>query len=186
MKPRRSRQLSPEERKLWAEVARRAKPLPGRQLPELPEPAPSPRPTAVGPSVPLSKQVPGSTRTPVSPPLTTIERKTLVALRRGRRAIDAVIDLHGMRQAEAHTALLGFLRRSQAAGHDLILVVTGKGATGPGSFMSEERGVLRRIVPHWLRMPELRTLVLGFDEAMPHHGGSGALYVRLRRHRGPA
>jgi DNA-nicking Smr family endonuclease len=34
-------------------------------------------------------------------------------------------------------------------------------------------------------MPELRPLVLGFEEALPQHGGSGALYVRLRRARGP-
>ncbi|MEQ4597219.1 MAG: Smr/MutS family protein, partial [Methylobacteriaceae bacterium] len=43
------------------------------------------------------------------------------------------------------------------------------------------RGVLRRSVPHWLRGPELRGLVLGFEEAARHHGGGGALYVRLRR-----
>ena len=41
--------------------------------------------------------------------------------------------------------------------------------------------MLRRSVPHWLRAPELRTVVLGFEEAARHHGGAGALYVRLRR-----
>ncbi|MFL5135469.1 MAG: Smr/MutS family protein, partial [Microvirga sp.] len=50
--------------------------------------------------------------------------------------------------------------------------------------MFEERGVLRRMVPHWLRLPDLRSLVIGFEEASPQHGGSGALYVRLRRRRG--
>ena len=47
----------------------------------------------------------------------------------------------------------------------------------------EERGVLRRLVPHWLRLPDLRPLVLGFEEAGAAHGGAGALYVRLRRPR---
>jgi DNA-nicking Smr family endonuclease len=37
------------------------------------------------------------------------------------------------------------------------------------------------MVPQWLRAQELRHIVLGFDEAAPSHGGSGALYVRLRR-----
>jgi DNA-nicking Smr family endonuclease len=37
------------------------------------------------------------------------------------------------------------------------------------------------MVPHWLRLAELRPLVLGFEEAEQRHGGSGALYVRLRR-----
>ena len=59
-------------------------------------------------------------------------------------------------------------------------VVTGKGGPTYDDAFSE-RGVLRRSVPHWLRAPELRTVVLGFEEAARHHGGAGALYVRLRR-----
>jgi DNA-nicking Smr family endonuclease len=59
-------------------------------------------------------------------------------------------------------------------------VVTGKGGPAPALF-GEERGVLRRMVPHWLRLSELRPLVLGFEEAEQRHGGAGALYVRLRR-----
>jgi DNA-nicking Smr family endonuclease len=65
----------------------------------------------------------------------------------------------------------------------VVLVVTGKGGAPSGDALFEERGVLRRVVPHWLRLPDLRPLVLGFEEAAGHHGGSGALYVRLRRRR---
>jgi DNA-nicking Smr family endonuclease len=46
-----------------------------------------------------------------------------------------------------------------------------------------ERGVLRRQVPLWLALPDLRSLVVGFEEAHVAHGGEGALYVRLRRAR---
>ncbi len=95
-----------------------------------------------------------------------------------------MIDLHGMRQDEAHHALRAFLRREQARGCKLALVVTGKGAAGDAVF-GEERGVLKRSVPHWLRLPDLRPLVVGFEEAQPRHGGSGALYIRLRRSREP-
>ena len=88
----------------------------------------------------------------------------------------------GMNQAEAHQALRGFLRHSQASGARLVIVVTGKGGpldeAGP---WAHERGVLRRLTPHWLREPDLREVVLGFEEAGRAHGGSGALYVRLRR-----
>ena len=42
-------------------------------------------------------------------------------------------------------------------------------------------GVLRRLAPHWLRANDMRSVVLGFEEAARAHGGSGALYVRLRR-----
>jgi DNA-nicking Smr family endonuclease len=60
-----------------------------------------------------------------------------------------------------------------------VLVITGKGVTGDA-----ERGVLRRQVPHWLSLPEFRSLIVGFEEASIGHGGSGALYVRIRRGRG--
>ena len=183
-RPRRTRHLSAEERRLWAQVARGINPMKGRPLPEEPEGEPPavagatrpPRPSQPPPS-------PAPAPKPAPPPLAPLERKTLLALRRGSRSVDAVIDLHGMRQSEAHDALLRFLYRAQAAGHGLVLVITGKGGAGSGDALFEERGVLRRMVPHWLRLPDLRSFVLGFEEASAHHGGSGALYVRLRRRR---
>jgi len=36
-------------------------------------------------------------------------------------------------------------------------------------------------VPLWLALPEFRSLVVGFEDAHIGHGGTGALYVRLRR-----
>lgn len=188
-RPRRPRHLSSEERRLWAQVARGINPMKGRTLPEEPVFVP-PAVSATPPMLRRSQSPPGPVPTPKPPPppLAPLERKTLLALRRGSRPVDAVIDLHGMRQSEAHAALLRFLGRAQAAGHGLVLVITGKGAngsggTGSGDALFEERGVLRRMVPHWLRLPDLRSFVLGFDEASAHHGGSGALYVRLRRRR---
>lgn len=127
--------------------------------------------------------------TPVTPrrPLTAkagpaplahgLERRERMGLSRGTLQIESRIDLHGMRQVDAHAALIGFLMRARSAGHARVLVVTGKGSDEPYS----ERGILRRAVPHWLRGGELRALVLGFEEAARHHGGAGALYVRLRR-----
>lgn len=105
-----------------------------------------------------------------------MDRKTTRALGRGRRRADASLDLHGLDQALAHASLLRFLRGAQAAGHGLVLVVTGKGRPG-----EEGRGVLKRLVPLWLSAPDLRPLVLGLAGAGPRQGGGGALYVRLRR-----
>jgi DNA-nicking Smr family endonuclease len=62
-----------------------------------------------------------------------------------------------------------------------VLVITGKGASN--SVEGHERGVLKRQVPHWLRLPALRRLVVGFEDAHVAHGGEGALYVRVRRRR---
>ncbi|WP_018262212.1 Smr/MutS family protein [Methylobacterium sp. WSM2598] len=174
----RERRLTADERRLWAEIARQVTPLQGRALPPEPPPlaaAPSPPPPAAPEPPPPAPPRPR----PALPPLAPIERRVRTALRRGARPVDAVIDLHGLRQGEAHAALVAFLHRCRGAGHSLVLVVTGKGALGDDPFA--ERGVLRRSVPHWLRLPDLRGLVLGFEEAAHHHGGSGALYVRLRR-----
>ena len=71
---------------------------------------------------------------------------------------------------------------AQARGARLVIVVTGKGGPqGSERLWDAERGVLKRLTPHWLRDPDMRTVVLGFEEAGRAHGGSGALYVRLRR-----
>ncbi|QFU14957.1 Smr/MutS family protein [Microvirga thermotolerans] len=186
---RRNRHLSDEERRLWAHVVRGVAPMKGRILPAPEEePAPVPAPASEPPAPPLPPAPSPAGRAaqpppPPLPPLAPVERRTLRALRRGAKAVDAIIDLHGMRQAEAHAALIRFLHRSQGAGHTLVLVITGKGGAGTCGLF-EERGVLRRSVPHWLRLPDLRSLVVGFEEASPQHGGSGALYVRLRRRRG--
>ncbi len=185
MQRRRGKLLSEAEIALWRQVARTVKPLPGRPALE-PEPGPKadaaplvPEKAAV--ATPAARKPPAK---PVQPPLAPLERRLRTQLRRGQLAAEAVIDLHGMRQDEAHAALRGFLRVQQMRGAKLVLVVTGKGAAGEFSF-GEERGVLRRNVPHWLRLPDLRPLVVGFDEAEQRHGGSGALYIRLRRVREP-
>ena len=180
MRRRRPPTLTFEERQLWAQVARSVKPLKGRALD--PEPIPdTPEAQRAANAEPSLSSMPRRPRSPPKlPPLVPLERRTVTALRRGRQGIEAAIDLHGMRQDEAHAALRRFLHRSQAAGLKVVLVVTGKGAAGVDSAFGE-RGVLRRVVPHWLRLPDLRPLVVGFEEAAGHHGGGGALYVRLRR-----
>lgn len=138
----------------------------------------------LAPEIARASAAPASPVPPASPGAPGLERRERRGLERGTLTIEARIDLHGLYQAEAHAALVGFLLRSRAAGHARVLVVTGKGGEDfggrdRGGF--SERGVLRRSVPHWLRGPELRGLVLGFEEAARHHGGGGALYVRLRR-----
>lgn len=117
----------------------------------------------------------------IAPKPPGLDRRERMGLRRGSLAIDARIDLHGLYQADAHAALVGFLMRARAAGHARVLVVTGKGGDAGSVSAFSERGVLRRSVPHWLRGGELGHFVLGFEEAARQHGGAGALYVRLRR-----
>ncbi len=177
-----ARVLNREERRLWASVAREITPLKGKVSASADETLPaSAEPDKTPPASPVPKLAPYVP--PRAPVLESLERKTMTALRRGKREIEAKLDLHGMRQQEAHAALIAFLRRSHHAGRTLVLVVTGKGT--PVSLFSpqlfEERGILRRMTPHWLAGPELRSIVLGYDEAAIRHGGGGAFYVRLRK-----
>jgi DNA-nicking Smr family endonuclease len=182
----RLRRLSDEEIALWTEVARS---VARRRGATLPAPANPVRAAArlPAPPPPTSAEPPSARPAKASaPPLAPIERRLKRDLSRGRAAIDAALDLHGLTQAEAHQALRGFLRHSQARGARLVIVVTGKGAPLDEVHWPNERGVLKRLTPQWLREPDLRSVVLGFEEAGRSHGGSGALYVRLRRPQAPS
>lgn len=190
MSQRRRRTLTQDEQALWAHVTRHVANLPGRKpKPEpalapvtSPEPPAPPHPGKAKPVAPtLPPYRPAPPAPPPIPPLAPLERRLRQRLSRGNHPIEAVIDLHGLRQGDAHDRLRGFLLQSQAAACSVVLVVTGKGGQAAPGLGAEERGVLRRMVPHWLRMPDLRGVIVGFEEAAPHHGGAGALYVRLRR-----
>jgi DNA-nicking Smr family endonuclease len=178
---RRKRSLSEEERKLWESVAKQVKPLrasPRLVRPTAPEAA-TPPVVPTGLSRPASPVKISPPPKPHAPPLAPIGRRERAQLSRGKKEIDARIDLHGMTQTRAHRALLSFLHRAHHEGFTFVLVITGKGKLGAES----ERGVLRRQVPQWLALPEFRAMVVGFEEAHIGHGGEGALYVRVRRAR---
>jgi DNA-nicking Smr family endonuclease len=112
-------------------------------------------------------------------PAARLDRRLRQRLARGIIAIDARIDLHGLTQAEAFAQLTAFLRRARRDGARTVLVITGKG--GAGDRDASARGVLRRQVPLWLSSSGLREAVIAFAPAAAEHGGTGALYVRLRR-----
>lgn len=120
-----------------------------------------------------------------TPELQHFDRNSVRKLRGGRAEIEARVDLHGMRQDEAHAELRRFLFSCQRRGLRFVLVITGKGKTNGGSYSEEvyserERGVLKRNVPRWLDEPELRAIVVSFTVAAIQHGGEGAIYVHLR------
>ena len=184
MPPRRKRGLSEEEHALWESVARQVKPLrkkhrvpkppvvaPATETSAAPKQVASPRPAAPPRIIAPAK--------PEPPPLAPIGRRERSHLSRGRKDIDARLDLHGMTQTRAHRTLFGFLQRAHHDGLTFVLIITGKGKMGS----ENKRGVLRRQVPQWLNLPEFRSLVVGFEEAAIGHGGEGALYVRVRRSR---
>lgn len=186
---------------LWERLTDTLRPLNraarGRAVPvrpALPRPAPKTRqetgqetkpekPTARK-AVQAASQPAPLTASPALSPATALDRREARALKKGRLAVEARLDLHGLHQRDAHGALRGFLRSAQGRGFRHVLVITGKGAvrSETRNFYTEApRGVLRQQVPHWLSQADLADVVLSFSEAPRRLGGAGALYVRLKR-----
>jgi len=180
------RRLSDDDETLWHSVTRSIMPLKRRRV-RRSEPEglrtstklPVKHQIKPAPKSPALPRVPAGSVPEAPPPLMPIDRRLKQRLARGQIEIDGRIDLHGRTLSEAHGALLRFLHRAQGEGARTVLVITGKGGPDP----ERGRGVLRRQVPLWLTLPDLRGYVLAVEEAHIAHGGAGAFYVRLRRGR---
>ena len=135
------------------------------------KPKPPPKPPAK--PQPAAKHRPSSP--PPKPPPADLEPSLHRRVVRGREALAARIDLHGLTHDAARAALTRFVERAAADGWRAVLVITGKGVGGDG--------VLRRRVPDWLAEAPIRAHVAGVSEAHRRHGGEGALYVALKRPR---
>ena len=102
-----------------------------------------------------------------------VSRKVIRQLRRGKISVREEIDLHGLTSTEAHAELHDFIKEATAAGFGCVRVVHGKGrgsgAKGP---------VLKAGVNRWLTRWEE---VAAFCSALPRDGGTGAVYVLLRK-----
>jgi DNA-nicking Smr family endonuclease len=94
-------------------------------------------------------------------------------LRRGQWAIQAQIDLHGLRRDEAREQLAAFVRQALQRSHRCVRVVHGKGLGSPGG-----EPVLKGKVQRWLAQC---AEVIAFTQATRAQGGAGALVVLLQR-----
>jgi DNA-nicking Smr family endonuclease len=168
-----------EDLRLWVVVSSTVRPLKPSHpeppvAPVLAEPAAAakPRPSKGGhPAPAATKSHPVKAAAPQPP--RDVEANLRHRLARGREALAARIDLHGLTHDAARAALTRFVERSAADGWRAVLVITGKGTQGDG--------VLRRHVPDWLAEPPIRQHIAGVSEAHRRHGGEGALYVALKR-----
>lgn len=203
-----SRNVTPDEAALWDSVMREAQPLPDstrmrRKLPGQAKPAAAPAKPEPARTNPAEKAKPAGQAPPAKPPVVVersgempagrrapfagLDRRNAQRLRRGQMPIDARLDLHGMTREAAHGALIGFIRGGAERGHRCVLVITGKGAPRGGDdagFMPDRSaGILRAEVPRWLGEAALKPQIVAWTPAIAKHGGSGALYVLLRRKR---
>ncbi|HXA25109.1 MAG TPA: Smr/MutS family protein [Acetobacteraceae bacterium] len=182
-KPRRSR-LTEADHAAWASYASRITPLPGRKRPvhvEIPATAdappagsparaPTPRPR---PGAHVRGAHPAPTAVTVGTQPGGVDNATWQRLRTGKLRGARILDLHGQTAQRAYHALAAFLRTAHADRLRCVEVVTGRG--------SLEGGVLRRELPLWLNLPEIRPLVLAASH--PHSANPGSVRLLLRRPR---
>ncbi len=162
-----TKKLTPEERRLWKLNTRDVTPLKGvKKKDPVCEPPPPPEARSIKPPPKIKKAV-----VPVVPaPLPALGRKDLRRLQ-----IEARFDMHGLTLEAGYTALERFLSVAQEKGLKTVLVITGK-----GSLNAEN--TLRHQVPRWLKETPLRRFVASLPHvAKLQDGGTGALYVKIRR-----
>ena len=181
MRAARRRSLSKRDRAAWASYVLHVVPLQGVAVPEAPPPEP---PGPPPPSAP--RGFPGVPATPAfvpsrAPPLLIgahppgLDNATWTRFRTGKTPALRTLDLHGRTAQRAFLALHAFLGRAHADRIRCVEVITGRGA-------GETGGVIRRELPLWLNLAELRPLVLA--AAHPHAANTGSVRLLLRRIRG--
>lgn len=186
----RGRKLAPEEAALWQRVIatvtpiRPVKALPPAQPPatrvvkETPQQAaPQPKPVArAKPAV--SRAQPVSVRKEASE--NTLDGSWDRRLSRGLVSPESSIDLHGHNLASAYDRLDFGLAQAIARGDRVLLLITGK-PPRPESERPHARGAIRAAVGDWLASSRHADRIAAVRAAHPRHGGSGALYIVLRR-----
>jgi len=97
-------------------------------------------------------------------------------LRRGEYPVEALLDLHHRTVVQARSEVYHFVQECLRESVRCALIIHGKG--GRGSAIQETRSLLKSCLFRWLPMlPE----VLAFHSAQKHHGGTGALYILLKK-----
>jgi DNA-nicking Smr family endonuclease len=107
------------------------------------------------------------------------DRKLMQKLKRGLFPIQDHVDLHGCTRQEAELRVTEFLLKSHRLGLRCVLVVHGRGLNS-----EDHIPVLKERLPVWLNRGPVKKVVLAFSTAQPYDGGTGAIYILLRRPRG--
>ena len=107
-----------------------------------------------------------------------LDSKIMHKLKAGQYSPQAHLDLHGLTSEQAWELLVEFIRESYMAGNRCLLVIPGRGKNSPLGW-----SVLREQIQSWLTRDPLKRVLLAFSTAQPRHGGSGALYVLLRKYK---
>jgi DNA-nicking Smr family endonuclease len=179
----REHRLSAEESALWARVIASVEPLEGRVISAPPSPT-SLDPSEVEGRISRTAEPRPSTtlgtsgKSGPSSPTNTLDGSWDRKLTRGTVQPDLTVDLHGHTLDTAYHTLDAGLERAKAQGARVLLLVTGK-PREPGSG----RGAIRAAVGDWLSSSRHAANIAAVRGAHPRHGGTGALYIILKRPR---
>ena len=176
-----NREPSPEDKDFWAEFTGGGEKT--EQPPE--QPAKSVIIKEVTPTVRLNEVYRGDALGELREGrLADIDGATARRFKRGDFAVEATLDLHGYTEDRAYTAVDDFIKKAYLAQKRCVLIITGKGlAHDDNDDVLAFKGLLKEKVPQWLNTRELRPLILAFRHPDIKLGGSGALYILLRRKR---
>ena len=105
--------------------------------------------------------------------MSVLSKKNIRDFNKGNVFIEKKLDLHGFNQVDAKNLLEDFINQSIENGKRLILIITGKGKEGDG--------VIKNNIISWLNNKSLRNKILAVNHASKKHGGSGAIYILLRK-----
>ena len=172
------RRLAPDEKALWQKVVATVRPLhrsveqsePAQEPVEAPPPAVAARPRVASPPAPRpSKAIPG----------VTLDGSWDRRLSRGLVQPDVIVDLHGHNLNTAYSLLDSRLEQAVATGARVLLLITGK--PPEPNQLPIKRGAIRAAVGDWLAASRHAGNIAAVRGAHPRHGGTGALYIILRR-----
>ncbi|MBW1705156.1 MAG: Smr/MutS family protein [Deltaproteobacteria bacterium] len=106
-------------------------------------------------------------------------RKLMRKLKKGRFPVQDYVDLHGLTKQDAEMRIRDFLLQSNRLGLRCVLVIHGRGLNS-----EDHIPVLKERLPIWLSRGPVKKIVLAFSTAMPYDGGTGAIYILLRKAKG--
>ena len=112
-----------------------------------------------------------------------IDKNTMRRFKKEEFGVEATLDLHGITTDKAYQIVKNFVISSYLQKKRAVLIVTGKGLVHQTQDIYDAKGVLKQLVPEWLKSDELSHMILTYIHPSPKLGGSGALYLLLRRKR---
>lgn len=102
-----------------------------------------------------------------------LQKPLLKQFRQGKMEVEASLDLHGYTAEQARLAMIEFMDLCQREQFKIVIIVHGKGFGSSGKLP-----VIKPLVNKWLReLPQ----VIAFSSAQPKDGGTGSVYVMLRK-----